>query len=80
MIRELGYEFDDWWSDESLEEEAQLPAKYKIPFNLRGPPDGPVPNGPKQWRGLDWRPQTKKWMSRGGKHLDARNASFGKKS
>ena len=26
-------------------------------------PDGPVPGKPKLWRGLAWRPVTKKWMA-----------------
>ena len=57
---------NDWWTAEGLEMEASLTFKYHIPWSLRGPPNGP--EWPQQtWRGLSWRPGSRKWMNRGSK-------------
>ena len=68
------YKFDDWWSEDSLKEEARLAFKHMIPWSLRGPPNGPGLDPDRQrWRGLAWRPNSKKWMSRDGDNLETRN-------
>ena len=54
----------DLWT--ALDEEAEVARRFQIPWNLRGPPTGPVPGKPKLWRGMQWRPNARKWMSRGG--------------
>ena len=74
------YRFDDWWSEDALNEEARLAREHLIPWCFRGPPDGPGPGNRKLWRGLEWRPKKKQWMNRGGKRLEARNHLFGKGS
>jgi hypothetical protein len=58
--------FTDWWTAEGLIAESALARKYMIPWKLRGPPTGPTARSPKSWRGMAWRPNAKKWMSRGG--------------
>ena len=47
------YSFDDWWSDDALEEEARRAREHMIPWCFRGPPDGPGPGDRKLW--LIWR-------------------------
>ena len=37
------YAFDDWWAEESLGLEHRLAKKHHIAWDLRGPPNGPVP-------------------------------------
>ena len=68
------YKFDDWWSEESLREEARLAKEHMIPWSLRGPPNGPGLDPDRQrWRGLQWRANSKQWMNRGGDNLETRN-------
>lgn len=55
----------DWTSEAGLKLEAELAAKYCVPWALRGPP-APCNGGPALWRNMQWRPGTQKWMSRGG--------------
>ena len=67
------YKFDDWWSEESLREEARLAKEHMIPWSLRGPPNGPGPGRDRRhWRGLRWRPKKMQWMNRGGEDLATR--------
>ena len=73
------YAFDDWWSQESLQREAELAHLYRIPHSLRGPPNGPQFPG-QTWRDLEWRPRSKKWMSRGGLQKADHDARYGKAS
>ena len=73
----ITYQFEDWWSEESLKEEARLAVRHMIPWSLRGPPNGPQPGGPKTWRDMAWRAGSCKWMSRGGQTKDARDAKYG---
>lgn len=56
----------DWTSQAALEEENRLAKKYRLRWPQRGPP-GPKHGGPKEWRGMPYREQAGKWMSRGGK-------------
>ena len=74
------YAFDDWWSEESLKAEAAIAREYMLPWQLRGPPHGPQPGTPLLWRGMEWRPNTRKWMKRAGSQLDERNLAYGKAS
>ena len=67
----------DWWSDETLEREAELAKRFRVPWNLRGPPDGPA-DGHWTWRGLHWRNGSKKWMNRKGEFIDERRKKYGK--
>ena len=67
----------DWWSHETLEREAELAKRFRVPWNLRGPPDGPA-DGHWTWRGLHWRSGSKKWMNRKGEFIDDRRKKFGK--
>ena len=60
------YCFANWWSEASLDAEAELAHFHLIPWALRGPPDGPLLGSPLFWRGLAWRPNSKKWMVCGG--------------
>ena len=41
-----------------------------LSWQERGPP-GPDAGGPTMWRGQRWRPQSRKWANRGGKHREA---------
>ena len=73
------YAFDDWWSDESMKEELALTLRLHIPWNLRGPPDGPdEARGLYTWGSRKWRPNTKMWMNAGGKKKEQRDARFSK--
>ena len=73
------YTFSNWWSPQALELEARFAREFNIPWPLRGPPHGPPANEPrKMWRGRAWRPGSKKWMCRGGTHLEEREAKFRK--
>jgi hypothetical protein len=71
------YAFPDWWSNGALEAEGKMAVEYHIPWNLRGPPTGPVDGSPQLWRGMIWRGKACKWMSRGGKNLETRKAKYG---
>ena len=55
-----------------------LAKRYRIPWQLRGPSNGPEVGKPLLWRNMEWRPKAKKWMARGGKHLDERAGKYGK--
>lgn len=44
----------DWWSDESMDLETVLQKKCLVPWELRGPPDGPTAEH-QTWRGRTWR-------------------------
>ena len=59
-------EISDFWSEEGLKLEHELVYKYRIPWQLRGPPGGERFPGD-TWRNLTWRAGAKKWMLRGGK-------------
>ena len=61
------YSFEDWWDPVMLEREHWLARRFMIPWPLRGPPNGPTKDSPKRWRGMEWRPQTRVWASRGGR-------------
>ena len=69
-------QIEDWHSDVGLEEEARLAYHYHIPWEFRGPPNGPI-DGNKFWRGRAWRPSTGKWMNRGGENLEERKQMYG---
>ena len=56
----------DWWSVANLDKEARMAHDYRIPWDLRGPPTGPIAGSPWTWRQMNWRPQSMKWMKRGG--------------
>ena len=66
----------DWYSEAGLALEHQIAKYYLIPWALRGPPNGPHPGGPRLWRGMAWRPNAKKWMSRSGQFLEDHNRKF----
>ena len=80
MLCVPNYKFEDWWSAASLDEEHRLAMFHLIPWDLRGPPNGPVANKPDKWRNLTWRPNSQKWMSRGGNFEEQRQrtAKYGK--
>ena len=73
-------QIEHWWSEEGLALEAVLSKRFKIPWSLRGPPNGPE-GGRLTWRGLKWRPNSEKWMnSKGDKDLvEYRTNKYGKK-
>jgi len=58
--------------------EAQLAKDLNIGWRERGPrPEfGPMPD---TWKGGTWRPNAKRWATRGGKKLEERNQKYGKK-
>jgi hypothetical protein len=60
------YAFEDWWTPAAMNEEARLAKLFRIGWDLRGPPHGPVLGGPKTWRNMEWRAKSEKWMTRGG--------------
>ena len=60
------YNFTDWWDAASLDEEADLARTWRIPWDLRGPPNGPVEGRPRTWRSRTWRANRQAWMNRGG--------------
>ena len=57
---------EDWWSEEGLAREAEICYRLRIPWQLRGPPNGERFPGD-TWRNRTWRAKSKKWMVRGGK-------------
>ena len=73
-------QIENMWSEEGLALEAVLSKRFKIPWCLRGPPNGPE-GGRLTWRGLKWRPNSEKWMnSKGDKDLvEYRKNKYGKK-
>ena len=52
-----------------LEAESTAAKALGVPWSQRGPRFGPEEGGPTTWRGSVWRPQTKKWATRGGRNL-----------
>ena len=54
-----------WDSEEAKALEGELASKWMIPWKLRGPP-GPDEGGPLLGRGMAYRANQGKWMSRGG--------------
>ena len=59
------YNWEDWNSKEALDEEHAMACLHHLPWPVRGPP-GPKNGGPKSWRGMVYRENSGKWMSRGG--------------
>ena len=69
-------ELNEWWNDpEALAAEHNAAHANSIPWAQRGPPP-PGKGGPETWRGLTYRPNSGKWMKRGGKHLQYYNSLY----
>jgi len=58
-----------------LQAEAEASWEHSSKWQERGPP-GPHEGGPQTWRGQRYRPQTGKWMNRGGANRDWHSAFF----
>ena len=65
-----------WNSPMALAAEHAVAHANKTKWKERGPP-GPDEGGPDTWRGLPFRKNSRKWMSRGGKHLAYYKAKYG---
>ena len=58
--------------------ESNMAYLNNVPWQLRGPP-GPQEGGPTRWRGQPYRPQSGKWMKRGGKRVNYWNELYRQK-
>jgi len=73
-------DIDKWYNDPmNLQAESQAAKMHGVPWSERGPRFGPEEGGPTTWRGSVWRPNTKKWATRGGRNLKYWSQLYSKK-
>ena len=59
-------ELDQWWNlPAAIAAESAAAVQYSVPWRERGPP-GPGEGGPRHWKGASWRPNARRWATRGG--------------